>query len=146
MHIPDTWKGIRPWTRHSQVLMVAGFVFIAIGFSYILAEPNPSRTVALQIALEWMPLDGWGWVFVTGGMLSIISSRYPPVSKTWGYMVLTGIAAGWSAFYVLPIIPLFGDSPATNISGGLLWGLFGYLWWAISGLLDPEVVKKKLNT
>lgn len=131
----NKWRSLKPWKRHSLVLMVAGIAYVFIGLSYIYAEPNPSREVALHYALNWFSLDAWGWWFVTTGVVTIISSRWPPVSRTWGYMLLTGLATAWGLVYLAGI--LLWDSPITNISGAILWGVFGFLWWAISGLVDP---------
>lgn len=134
--IPHSWKGIRPWTRHGLVLMVAGCVYILVGFSYVITEATGSREVALQFALEWLPKAGWGYIFISAGIMSIISSRWPPISETWGYSVLTGLSAAWASFYAVGVI--FGDSPPTNLSSTLTWGIIAFLWWAISGLLNPE--------
>lgn len=128
--------GVRPWKRHGLVLLVAGLVYVATGLSYILAEATPSRQVALGVALAWAPIAFWGAVFMAAGLLSIISSRWPTFAETWGYMVLTGLSAGWSATYAAGVI--FFDSPAANLSGAFLWGLLSFLWWAISGLLNPD--------
>lgn len=133
------WRALRPWKRHSLVLMVAGLVYICIGFSYIFAEPTRAKTSALSVALSWMPFEAWGGVFIFAGLLSIMSSRWPPVSKTWGYMVLTGLSAGWSAFYWVGIV--FENSSLSNLSGVLAWGLIAFMWWAISGLLNPNDVR-----
>jgi hypothetical protein len=129
------YVGVRPWMRHSLVLMVAGMVYALIGMSYILAEPTHARQVALQVALDNAPIQFWGFVFIAAGLLSIISSRWPPVAETWGYMVLTGLSAGWSATYFLGVVLM--DSPTTNLSGSLSWGLLGFMWWAVSGLVNP---------
>lgn len=129
------WLGIRPWQRHSLVLMVAGLVYVLIGLSYILTEPTPSRALALKYALVLASVDVWGWVFILSGILSIISARWPPISETWGYTVLTGLSAAWAAFYLVGIV--FGHSPTANISGVFSWGLIAFLWWAISGLINP---------
>lgn len=130
-----SWRGIRPWKRHSLVLMVSGLVYIAIGFSYIVAEPTVTREVALHYAFLWMPLPLWGLVFIFAGFLSVVSSRWPPISETWGYTVLTGLSSMWAAFYLVGI--LFGNSPWTNVSGVFSWGLIAFMWWAISGLINP---------
>lgn len=134
-----TWKsfwGIRPWERHSLVLMVAGFSYIATGLTYITQEPTETRRIALEVALDKAPIEFWGGVFITCGILAIISSRWPPFTETWGYSVLTGLSGGWSATYITSVI--FESSPATNLSGGLVWGLLAFMWWAISGLLNPD--------
>lgn len=133
------WKALKPWRRHSLVLIVAGMAYVFIGLSYIYAEPSPTRTVALQYALNWFSLGGWGVWFAITGVITMVSSRWPPVSRTWGYTMLTGISCAWGLFYLAGIV--FGDSPFTNISGAIVWSVFGFLWWAISGLVDPTDLK-----
>lgn len=138
IHMPNRWKGIRPFKRHSLVLMVAGLVYILIGISYISTKPTHSRYVALKVALDWMSIDKWGYVFIIAGALAIISSRWPPISETWGYTVLTGLSTGWGSFYLVTV--LFEHSPAQNLSGFLTWGIIGFMWWAISGLTNPHIM------
>ncbi len=130
---------MRPIRTHGLVLMVAGFVYIAIGFTYLTAEPTPARVEALKYALNWVDFNTWGYVWILVGLLSIISSRWPPVSETWGYTVLTGQAAAWGLFYGAGVI--FADTPVSNLSGVLSWGLIGFMWWAISRLVNPEVLE-----
>jgi hypothetical protein len=138
VHKLNEWFHLRPWKRHSLVLLVTGLVYVFIGIAYITTGPRQSRTVALQIALDWWSLDVWGGVFILSGLLAILSSRWPPFSETWGYFVLTGLSAGWSGFYATGVI--FGDSPTSNLNGALSWGLIAFLWWAISGLTNPTTV------
>jgi hypothetical protein len=120
------------------VLLVAGLVYVLVGIAYIITEPRHSRDVALQIALDWWSLDAWGGVFIFSGLLAVLSSRWPPISETWGYFVLSGLSSGWAAFFATGVV--FGDSPAANLSGALTWGLVGFLWWGISGLVNPTTV------
>lgn len=132
----NSWWGMRPWQRHSQVLLIAGLVYIGIGISFITTEPTHARAVALSVALTWWPFEWWGLVFIFSGLLAVLSSRWPPISKTWGYVVLTALSAGWAAFYLTSV--LFKHSPPSNLSGVGVWGLVAYLWWAISGLKNPN--------
>lgn len=131
----EQFVGIRPWMRHSLVLMVAGLIYVGVGINYILAVPTKNREVALQVALDKAPIEFWGAVFIAAGMLSIVSSRWPPVTETWGYMVLTGLSLGWSVTFLTGVVLM--DSPASNLSGWLTWGLIAFIWWAISGLVNP---------
>lgn len=130
------FRGVRPFKRHSLVLIVAGLVYIAIGWTYISQPRTPGQKIALQIALDWWPMTFWGLIFVASGIMAIISSRWPPISETWGYTVLTGLSAGWATFYLTGV--WFGTSPDSNLSGFFSWGLIGFLWWAISGLRNPD--------
>lgn len=131
----ESWYGIRQWQRHSLVLLVAGVVYIAVGLSYALPEPTLARARALYYAGQVMSLEKWGWVFIAVGLLSIVSSRWPPFSETWGYTAMTGLATLWSGFYALSVI--FEVVTVASLSGALVWALVGFLWWAIGGLLNP---------
>lgn len=135
--VKNYW-GVRPWTRHSLVLVVAGFAYIAIGIAYYVSNVAPEREVALEVALQWMSLDYWGILFIAVGCLAALSSRWPPFADTWGYMALTGISAGWGSTYALSII--FGNSPLTNATSAILWSLVAFMWWGISGLINPDRV------
>jgi len=127
--------GIRPWVRHSLVLMVAGCAYMTIGASYLLSQPTDSRSVALQVAFNVAPVEFWGTVFVLCGGLSVISSRWPPVTETWGYIVLTSLSAGWSATYLLGVV--IEDAPNSNLSSAVVWALLAFIWYAVSGLVNP---------
>lgn len=137
-------KGLRgllvvlPPSKHTRVLVAAGLSYVGIGFTYVVAEPSRSREQALAIALQLFPIQLWGWIFASIGIVTIISSRWPPVTKRWGYALVTGAAAGWAATYALGVV--IRDSPPQNLSGALLWANFAYLWYVVSGL--PELDAK----
>lgn len=128
--------GFRPFKRHSLVLMVAGVFYACTGVVLIFGEPTENRMISLSVALSFFPLEFWGGVFVMVGLLAFISSRWPPVADTWGYMVLSALSAGWSATYAAGVI--FEHSPVDNLTGTLMWGLLAFLWWAISGFVNPD--------
>lgn len=134
--IVENFWGIRPFKRHGLVLMVAGIFYVGSGLIYIFAEPTASRKQALIVALNFFPLEFWGSIFVLTGLLAFISSRWPPVAETWGYMVLSALSAGWSATYAAGV--MFEDSAISNLTGALNWGLLAFLWWAISGFVNPD--------
>jgi hypothetical protein len=131
------YLGMRPWTRHSLVLLVAGCVYICVGIVYLNTPEGSPTWTALEMAREWLPLNGWGTIWMIVGVLSILSARWPPRIETWGYMALTSLTAGWGAFYILGVI--FGDNGFGSLAVGLMWFLVAFLWWAISGLISPEL-------
>jgi hypothetical protein len=128
--------GVRPFKRHSLVLLVGGIAYVLVGLTYILAKPTPSRKLALVLALRWFPVEFWGGLFIFAGLLAILSARWPPVADTWGYTVLTALSAGWSATYAAGVI--FEKSPTINLTAVLNWGLLAFLWWAVSGFVNPD--------
>lgn len=130
--------GLRPWKRHSTILMVVGFMFVLFGFGYIFSKPTEGRTASLQVILQVAPIQFWGTLFVLAGLLSMLSSKWPPLTETWGYMVLTGISSGWAATYFLGWA--FFHSSVTNLGQSVVWSILAFMWWAISGLPNPEKI------
>lgn len=128
--------GLRPWKRHSTILMVVGILYALIGFQYIIAPPSEARERSLVAILQFAPIQFWGGVFLASGLLTSISSRWPPFAETWGYMTLTGLSAAWAASYLVGWAVY--HAPASNTTGAVLWGLLAFVWWAISGLLNPD--------
>lgn len=100
------------------------------------SRADSCKNQALRFALNWIEYNHWGYVWILVGLLSIVSSRWPPISETWGYTVLTGQSAAWALFYAAGIV--FNDAPMSTLSGVLSWGLIGFMWWAISGLVNPR--------
>ena len=131
----EKFWGLRPWKRHSTILMVEAVIYEVIGGVYSFGPPSPPRDHALLILTQLAPVQVWGILFLASGVATMISSRWPPMSEAWGYMVLAGLSAAWCATYLLGLV--FYNSPA-NLSGGILWGLLAFMWWAISGLLNPD--------
>lgn len=132
-----SWLTFRPWQRHSLVLMISGLAYVMIGLTYILiTELSAARSESLVVALNMFPLDVWGMIFVLSGGLACLSSRWPSFSETWGYMVLTGLSSAWSAMYLTTYI--LTDAPYRNLISSLIWALAAFMWWAISGLLNPD--------
>jgi hypothetical protein len=133
------WRAVRPWKRHSLALLTGGMLYVVLGLSYILVPLTPQNKGGLHIALEWASIDFWGSVFVFCGILAIISSRWPPISETWGYTVLTALSAGWSVTYMIGI--WFYDASLVNWRGVITFGILGFMWWVISGLQNPGEIE-----
>jgi hypothetical protein len=127
--------GLRPWRRHSTILVVAGFIYTLIGLQYIFGPENPVRDASLVVVLQLAPIEVWGTVFILAGVGSIVSSRWPPLSEIWGYMVLTGLSAAWAATYASAML-IYGA--VNSVTGTMVFSLLAFMWWAISGLLNPD--------
>ena len=129
--------GIRhEWKRHDVILCVGGLLYILVGVYYISTRGAQGRFNSLEILLRVAPMPFWGGVFVFAGLLSIVSSRWPPFAETWGYVVLTSLSAGWATAYLTGYA--FASAPSTNLISTSVWGLFAFVWWAVSGLLNPD--------
>lgn len=134
-----TWR-LNHWTRHSLVLLGAGLVYVAIGFGFIYAEPGIEKDPSLKIALHWINMDQWGYIFIGCGTAALLAANWPIGKKAWGYMFLTALSAAWCSFYILAI--LFYGAPKVVWISALTWGLLAFIWWAVSGMLSPEQVRR----
>jgi hypothetical protein len=133
------WLSLRPLQRHSLVLLVGGMVYIGLGWIFMTTEElSPVREATLALALEHAPLKTWGFIFVVAGILAVISARWPSFSDRWGYAILTGLASGWAGMYCLNYI--FNYSHVRTLGYGMVWGLLAFMWWAISGLVNPAEI------
>lgn len=139
-HEPRSLWGLRPFLRHSLVLLVLGCLYAAIGLIYWLAPLPAERATNLKQALSVMDMSCWGCIFVVVGVISIISSRWPPPSETWGYTVLSGWSTFWGCSYVWSWID---GAPSSTLTGACVWLGLAFLWWAISGLHNPPLPSEK---
>jgi len=130
------WGLRREWKRHDTILCVGGLLYILVGLYYISTSDISSRATSLEILLRVAPMTVWGGTFIMAGVLSLISSRWPPFAETWGYVVMTSLSTGWAAAHLMGM--LLADAPYTNAISAIVWGAFGFLWWAVSGLLNPD--------
>lgn len=133
------FRSLKPWTRHSAILIVAGFVYISIGFVQIYTVPTPQQKVALYYAEQLFSLDVWGMWFIFVGSIAILSSRWPNWPRAWGFAILTGFSAAWSSFYFAGAT--LTDARVVYFGTGATWALVAYLWWALSGMVEVREVE-----
>lgn len=127
--------GLRPWQVHSEILAVAGIAFVVRGLMYVRVTPDAQQLELLQVPLAFAPMPAWGVLFILVGVLALVSTRWPPVSKTWGYAALAGLSAGWATCYLMA---LFLGAPWTALGGAILWALIAYIWWRVASLVNPD--------
>lgn len=125
----------KPWSRHGVILVVAGITYMVIGTVYVFHIPSESQAEALYFALHLMSLDWWGIGFLIAGIVALTSSRWPNLPRSWGYTVLTGWSAAWSAFYFAGAT--LTDAKVVYFGTAGVWALLAFLWWAVSGLVSP---------
>lgn len=130
------------WTRHSLVLIVAGLIYVGIGYAFIASPGYVGKDPSLKSALRLLTLDQWGLVYICTGLFAMGAAFSPIGKKTWGYMILTAISSAWAMLYVMSVVS--GGAPKITLLSSLIWLLLAFIWWAVSGLLSPEHVKKLL--
>lgn len=127
---------LRPWQRHSWVVGVAGVVYCLVGIVYTVTEVTATAQ-ASRVLVEGVPRWVIGAVFVAVGLAALLSTRWPPQTKTWGYAGLTAVSCAWGSMFLGGVAV---GAPASGLTGALVWYLLGFLWWGISGLVNPDDV------
>lgn len=128
-------------SRHSLILVVAGFTFAAVGYSFKYYEPGTQRWAGVVLAREIMDLRWWSTLFIVAGLLTSLVAHWPSVGRIWGYTILAALSTVWAAVYALGI--LWG-APKANISTAIIWSSQAFVWWAISGLPDISQGKARM--
>lgn len=136
--MPGLWQ-LRPFQRHSLVLTLGALVYICFGVVFAETSPTGSRAANL-VLLEPFPRELVGSVWIAVGFAVLISGRWPPAHKTWGYTVLSGHAGAWASVYLAGIV--VADAPTSGWSAVFVWFLVAVLWWAIAGLVNPDDLVK----
>lgn len=129
---------LRPFTRHSLVLLVSGFMMFVYGFLIHTWAPDGPRAASIGIALQIAPLSFWGALWGATGFFAMLSSMWPAAYEKWGYALLTAGSSGWSAVYLTGLFVPGND--LGELTGAVIWGLIGFLWWAVAGLINPDKV------
>lgn len=126
-----------------MVLVMAGLIYVGLGYSFITAPGYVGKDPSLHSALRLLSMDGWGIVYMACGALAAISAFSPIGKKAWGYMILTANSSVWAFLYILSVFT--GGAPKLTFLSSLIWLLLAFIWWAVSGLLSPEHIQKLMR-
>ena len=133
----DRWAEFHPWKRHGLILLASGSYFIVFGFNLFLSGDELERREEIIVsALRIMPTRGWAWLFIFLGAVIIIVSRFKCFRPSWGYMILVGHGSAWTAVYFVGYV--FDGAPIANLNYGLIWMIFSFKWYLVSGLVNPD--------
>lgn len=124
------------------MLAGASLVYIGYGAGLVFMEPAEGKLVALRDLFMIAPPLVWGVLFALVGFFALLSTRWPRGHANWGYVVMCGWAAFWAGAYGIPLL-FFGAQWDLSIPGALVWSMIAYLWWGISGLISPEMIREK---
>lgn len=138
-HRRAAWTHLRPFEKASRVLVLAGIIYVVIGWQY-LGHVHADRLRGLQVAL-WFAgghVKLWGWVWIIVGLSAMLSARWPYFSARWGYTALSGLAAVWFLQYLTGWIIL--GLPAPIVAAATCsWALIAMFWVVVADAVNPEV-------
>lgn len=123
--------------RRGAILLCYGIVWAIIGYGQI-TSPAPDLR-GLRLLLQTMPLDAWGWIWVTSGIIAICSA-WMPQGKDWpGFLALPLMVLPWMVSYLLAWI--IGDFPRGWVAT-VVWGAIAAPVLVVAGWREPPRPKR----
>jgi hypothetical protein len=124
--------------RRGAFLLAFGTVWGLIGYGQISA-PQPDQR-GLHLLLDRVPLEVWGWLWITAGLVAITSAFLPQGSDRYGFLALPVCVTPWIASYLAAWWQ--GTFPRGWIAAALYGGLaIGIL--VVAGWVEPARSKRE---
>lgn len=129
----------RPWpgTRRGLVLWLLCWAIILVGAANYIGTDLPPRTRdALEPVLTLMSATGWGYVFVTVGVVSGFLAYCHFDRDHIGYALMTGLTGGWAVVWLLGFIFDWLDDGVADwriVSGSVIWLAFAAVLFTCRG-------------
>ena len=132
MHTPSPSR----WNQHSLILIAGGTYMMSIGWSYLFSAISVLRYRSLSVALNILPLEWWGGIFMAVGIAAWLFALVFKRKQVWGFTLLTGLSAAWGTVYILAI----KEPPNVDfqVTQALMWYLLAIVWWGVAGLVSPK--------
>lgn len=124
--------------RRGAFLIAFGAVWTLIGYGQISAPPPDQR--GLHLLLDRVPLEVWGWLWITAGVVAIASAFLPQGSDRFAFLALPLIVTPWVVSYLVAWWQ--GTFPRGWIAAALYGGLaIGIL--VVAGWREPPRPKRE---
>ncbi|MER5461685.1 hypothetical protein ABT010_13545 [Streptomyces sp. NPDC002668] len=125
--------------RRGAFLVCFGTVWSLIGYGQITSPPPDQR--GLKLLTDILPLQVWGWLWFTAGLVAIVSAWMPQGWDWPGFLALPLIVLPWFFAYLLAWWPL-GVFPRGWIAAALYGALaIGIL--VVAGWREPRQPKRE---
>lgn len=105
--------------RRGAFLLSFGMVWGLIGYGQV-TSPQPDQR-GLHLLLDRVPLVVWGWLWITAGLVAIVSAFLPQGSDRFGFFALSLIVLPWLISYFMAWLQ--GTFPRGWIAAALYSGL-----------------------
>ncbi|MYU22867.1 hypothetical protein [Streptomyces sp. SID8352] len=94
--------------RRGALLTLKGVMAVGYGAGQIVQPTGDEQGLALLLTV--MPLDSWGWAWITAGAAALACAWLPPRRDWPGFLAVWAIASAWAGAYLVSWWPL-GESP-----------------------------------
>lgn len=115
--------------RRGAFLLAIGMVWGLIGYGQVSSPPPDQR--GLRLLLDRVPLEVWGWLWITAGLIAMVSAFLPQGSDRFGFLSLSLMVTPWIISYLVAWWQ--GTFPrgwiAAALYGGLAIGIMVVAGW-----------------
>lgn len=128
--------------RRGLYLFTAGAGWVLYGVQ-VAADPRPGTVRAAAVLARYVPLQVWGWVWITCGTIAILAALSPcPTRRTVGFAAAEfpplvwalGFAAAW----------LVGQYPQ-SWAGAATWAGAALRLVIVAGWPDPALIRTEVE-
>ena len=93
--------------RQGAILLFYGLTAVLFGLAYILIPPSAVGTRNLVFALRFLPLHAWGGVWLTIGVIAVVSAFAGINKHKWALTLLLLMFIIWGVAYLSSSIASF---------------------------------------
>ncbi|MGW5633958.1 hypothetical protein [Streptomyces sp. NPDC003832] len=123
--------------RRGAILLSYGTVWALYGYAQIVS-PQPDQR-GLTLAIEVLPLDMWGWLWIAAGCIAVFAAWLPQGVDWPGFLALPLIVLPWMTSYLVAWI--VGDFPRGWVAA-LVWAVIAVPVLVVAGWREPPRVKR----
>lgn len=123
--------------RRGAILLSYGTVWSLFGYGQLISPlpPQPGLTLALQM----MSLDAWGWLWITAGVIALVSAWLPQGVDWPGFLALPLIVLPWMLSYFVSWLQ--GDFPRGWVAAAV-WAAIAVPVLVVAGWREPPRPKR----
>lgn len=119
--------------RRGAILLCYGTVWLLYGYGQIIS-PQPDQR-GLDLLLRAWPLQVWGYLWITAGLMAIVFAWLPQGLDTAGFVAVVAIALPWTLGYLVSWWPM-GVFPRGWIAAAI-WGVITAPVGVVVGWREP---------
>lgn len=128
---------MRQLGRRGAILLCYGTVWSLYGYAQ-LVSPQPDQR-GLTLAIQMLPLDAWGWLWIACGLIALVSAWLRQGVDWAGFLALPLIVLPWMLSYLTAWLQ--GDYPRGWVSAAV-WTVIAVPVLVVAGWREPARMKR----
>lgn len=125
--------------RRGALLTLKGVIAAGYGSGQVV-QPTGDRQ-GLKLLLKLWPLEAWGWIWITAGVIALVCAWLPQRRDWPGFLAVWLVSVPWAMAYLVSWWPL-GESPRGWVVA-LIFGAFGAVCLVAIGWDEPPPARSE---